>query len=174
MSIFQELPSKPEDWKPLSPSPTFLQPSLIKSIELAKNARVKGVSGEKLLESAARRRESMSTCRQGSSLPFPTYLRWIQGLAGTLGLDSDLDPSPPPSVEDMKTGLHLLALLSYCSREADGALTFLDQLVDEESPATLLLAIVNTIQVKVARSLMDRLIKVESLKSNIPMFASLE
>ena len=48
----------------------------------------------------------------------------------------------------MKTGLHLLTLLSYCSREADGALAFLEQLVDEESPATLLLGIVNTIKVR--------------------------
>ena len=139
---------KPEDWKSLSPSPPFLQPSLIKTIELVTNARVNGVSGEKLLESAANRRESVPTCRQGSSLPFPTFVRWIQGLAGTLGLVGDLDPSSPSSVEDMKTGLHLLTFLSYCSREADGALTFFDQLVDEESPATFLLAIVNTIQVR--------------------------
>ena len=143
----QELPSKPEDWKSLSPSPPFLQPSLIKTTELVTNARVNGVSGEELLESAARRRESVPTCRQGSSLPFPTYVRWIQGLAGTLGLVGDLDPSLTSSVEDMKTGLHLLTLLSYCSREADGALTFFDHLVDQESPATVLLAVVNTIQV---------------------------
>ena len=89
----------------------------------------------------------MPTCRQGSSLPFPTFVRWIQALAGALGLSGDPDPSSSSSVEDMKTGLHLLTLLSYCSREADGALTFFDQLVDEESPATFLLAIVNTIQV---------------------------
>ena len=138
---------KPEDWTPLSPSPPFLEPSLIKSIELATNARVNGVSGEKLLEGAVSRRENVPTCRQGSSLPFPAYVRWIQGLAGTLGLVGDPDPSSASSVEDMKTGLHLLTLLSYCSREAEGALAFLEQLVDEESPATLLLAIINTIQV---------------------------
>ena len=139
---------KPEDWKSLSPSPPFLQPSLIKSIELVTNARVNGVSGAKLLESAASRRERVPTCRQGSSLPFPTFVRWIQGLADTLGLVGDLVPSSPSSVEDMKTGLHLLTFLSYCSREADGALTFFDHLVDQESPATVLLAVVNTIQVK--------------------------
>ena len=147
-TFIQELPPKAEEWNPLSPSPPFLQPSLIKSIELATNARVNGVSGEKLLESAVSRRESVPTCRQGSSLPFPAYVRWIQGLASTLGLVGDPDPSSASSsVEDMKTGLHLLTLLSYCSREAEGALAFLEQLVDEESPATLLLAIVNTIQV---------------------------
>ena len=130
----------------MNSSPPFLEPSLIKTIELATAARVKGISKEKLLSLAESRREKKPTCRLGSSLPFPIYVRWLQDLAASLDL-GDLSP-PPPSNEDMRTGLKLVTILSYCSPEAEGALLFLEQLVDEESPASLLLALVNTIQVE--------------------------
>ena len=131
----------------MNPSPSFLEPSLIKTIELVTAARVKGISKEKLLSSAESRREKKPTCRLGSNLPFPTYVRWLQDLAASLDL-GDLSPSPSPTNEDMRTGLKLVTILSYCSHEAEGALFFLEQLVHEESPASLLLALVNTIQVE--------------------------
>ena len=77
----------------MNPSPPFLEPSLIKTVELATAARVKGISKEKLLSSAESRREKKPTCRLGSSLPFPTYVRWLQDLAASLDL-GDLSPIP--------------------------------------------------------------------------------
>ena len=70
---------------------------------------------------------------------------WIRNVAGELGFPINND-TVFITKEDKATGLQLYSSLVYCSTERDRALAFLEKLIFSNSPATLLLATVNTIQ----------------------------
>ena len=63
----------------------------------------------------------------------------------TLGLNTSLQ-SEQPTYEDIETGLHIYAILLFCPKETSKLGNFLQDLVSNASPRTLLLTVFNSIQ----------------------------
>ena len=111
-------------------------------------ARLAGISRNKLIEIAQDKKDQSSTLCSGEQInpcPLATFSWWLRKLSEELGLPYG-SPRTLPTENDIIFGLELYSHLVYCSKEAHGAVRFVEQLLENDNPATLLLATANTIQ----------------------------
>ena len=136
-------------WEPILPGPKHRDIALISAGLLAARARSQGIKREDLIDQFKQKKEKLGNLCDGDKLigniTTAFFNFWIRNVAGELGFPINND-TVFITKEDKATGLQLYSSLVYCSTERDRALAFLEKLIFNNSPATLLLATVNTIQ----------------------------
>ena len=136
-------------WEPILPGPKHRDIALISAGLLAARARSQGIKMEDLIDQFKQKKEELGNLCDGDKLrgniTTAFFYFWIKNVAGELGFPINND-NLLITKEDKATGLQLYSSLVYCSTERDRALAFLEKLIFNNSPATLLLATVNTIQ----------------------------
>ena len=139
------------DWDPVEQG--FLEPFLLKMIQLTSRARVQNVTEVEIVKRAIQEKatiidnknfEFARICSLGQVKP---YYRKYSGLFEvSLGLEPTTGETMSITItrEDIKTGLSIYAVFVYCS-ESVPLSQFLRSLLSTQSPRTIIKATVNTI-----------------------------
>ena len=116
---------------------------------VATKARSAGITREqfmgKALEKMRKSREFLCSGSLIRPCPYVNSSLWLSRLSQELGLPTGLQGTTHIQ-QDKTVGFDLYSHLIYCSRESQDALQFIEKLVKQDNPATILLATVNTIQ----------------------------
>ena len=141
---------RPKDWKTEVLDPRYLDPYLVRMVQLASRARASNITREEVIKQIIQEKSNLidvgsikyfSMCSGGHIKPEHNlqvfnsiHIQKIENESKTEILD-----------EDIKTGFMMFSAIVYCS-EPVGLYQFLHNLLSNQSPRTIIQATVNTIQ----------------------------
>ena len=147
--ITEELPARQEDWKQEVPTPAYKESSLHDMVQLARELRMQNMTKEEIVKKVIQQKSQMRVIPEVDHMCLMGQVKKEkqEGVFSKLFSNISInEKSGEPSDEDIETGYELFHALVFCPSVVFSTYTFLDQLLSNETPRTIIYTIVYLLQ----------------------------